>query len=134
MDVKPNGDADIFNQNKMEVKFNGQPGNRDVEFAGTYINDTYVNPDSTDFEAANKASSRIDEVIVQQDSKVKIAPLITDYTITDFIDQVQFADNFRNGQIEIINDEENEFVLLPIENIQPKVDLQDGLEITEGCT
>ncbi|KAA6358565.1 MAG: hypothetical protein EZS28_045908, partial [Streblomastix strix] len=34
----------------------------------------------------------------------------------------------------IINDEENEFVLLPIENIQPKVDLQDGLEITEGCT
>ncbi|KAA6402943.1 MAG: hypothetical protein EZS28_001536 [Streblomastix strix] len=88
----------------MEVKFNGQPGNRDVEFAGTYINDTYVNPDSTDFEAANKASSRIDEVIAQQDSKVKIAPLFTDYAITDFINQVQFADDFRNGQIEIINE------------------------------
>ncbi|KAA6398332.1 MAG: hypothetical protein EZS28_006140 [Streblomastix strix] len=104
MDVKPNGDADIFNKNKMEVKFNGQPGNRDVEFAGTYINDTYINPDSTDPETTNKASSKIDEVIVQHDSKIGRAPLFTNYTITDFMDQVQFADYFRNGQIEIINE------------------------------
>ncbi|KAA6334523.1 MAG: hypothetical protein EZS28_053058, partial [Streblomastix strix] len=91
MDVKPIGDADIFNKNKMEVKFNGQPSNRDVEFAGTYINDTYVNPDSTDPEAVIKALSKIDEVIVQQDSKIGRAPLFTDYTITDFMDQIQFA-------------------------------------------
>ncbi|KAA6404294.1 MAG: hypothetical protein EZS28_000180 [Streblomastix strix] len=109
MDVKPNGDADIFNKNKMEVKFNGQPGNRDVEFAGTYINDTYVNPESTDPQADNKAKSKIDEVIVQHDSKIGRAPLFTDYTITDLMDQVQFADYFRNGQIEIINEAQSYF-------------------------
>ncbi|KAA6366147.1 MAG: hypothetical protein EZS28_038326 [Streblomastix strix] len=105
MDVKLNEDADIFNKNKMEVKFNGQPGNRDVEFAGTYINYTYVNSNSTDPETANKVSSKIDEVIVQHDSKIRRTPLFTDYTITDFKDKVQLADYFRNGQIEIINED-----------------------------
>ncbi|KAA6359935.1 MAG: hypothetical protein EZS28_044538, partial [Streblomastix strix] len=88
---------DSNNDNQLDI----QDTLNEIAKGGEYKTQSWVNDT---VKPANKATSKIDEEIVQHQSKIGRAPLFTDYTITDFMDQVQFADYFRNGQIEIINE------------------------------